>query len=368
MPKEKLNILMIATLPPPITGQSVATNLLYQYLSSKHRVTVLNLSKESYLAGVTSAGRVFSILFLLGGVLKNIFKSDIIYLTIAQSKFGVLRDILILFLCITKLNKVILHSHGNGIKYSVYDKNYILRSLSAFFFHRVHALIVLGESSEKVFKGIIQYDKMRIVQNFAARELFVSENELILKHSKTGIVNVLFLSNFINGKGYLELFEAFELLPLELQNRIHINFAGAFDDLKKKQEFLILIMAHPQMKYLGVIKGEEKRIVLRNSHIFCLPTYYQYEGQPISILEAYASGCAVITTSHAGILDIFKNKRNGLLVEIKSIVSLAGAIEYLTKQNLDRVNYALNNIKDARELYQEDRFCQEIEKLLRSVN
>lgn len=359
---------MIATLPPPITGQSVATNLLYHHLSNKHRVTLLNLSKESYLAGVTSVGRVFSILFLLGGVLKNVFKSDIIYLTIAQSKYGVLRDILILFLCISKLNKVVLHSHGNGIKHTVYDKNYILRALSAFFFHRVHALIVLGESSDIVFKGIIQNYKMHIVKNFAARELYINQNELILKHSKTGVVNLLFLSNFIDGKGYLELFEAYQLLPLELQNRIHINFAGAFDDLKKNEEFLTLIKTQLQMKYLGVIKGEEKRIVLRNSHIFCLPTYYQFEGQPISILEAYASGCAVITTSHAGILDIFENKRNGLLVEIKSSVSLAGAIEYLTNQNLDRVNFALNNIKDARELYQEDRFCQEIEKLLGSVN
>ncbi len=368
MVKENLNILMIATLPPPLTGQSVATNALYQYLRKEHRVTVLNLSKESYSAGVNSVGRIFSMFILFARVIKNIFRSDVIYLTIAQSKFGVLRDLIIMLLCVSKLNKVVLHSHGNGIKSTVYDRNFILRFLSAYFFRRVHALIILGKSSEKVFNEVIEYDKMHIVRNFALNELFISEKSVKDKHTNTGVVNILFLSNFIAGKGYSELVGAFFLLPRELQCRIQINFAGAFEDNTKKEEFLNTIRSHPELKYLGIINGEDKRLVLKNSHIFCLPTYYQFEGQPISILEAYASGCAVITTDHAGILDIFKNGRNGVLVEIKSINSLAAAIEYLCKEYLDRMNFALNNFSDAREFYQEGRFCQEIENIFKGVN
>ena len=69
--------------------------------------------------------------------------------------------------------------------------------------------------------------------------------------------------------------------------------------------------------------GEKKRRLFAEAHVFCLPTYYSYyEGQPISILEAYASGCVVITTDHGGICDIFKDKINGFRVEKRSCLSI----------------------------------------------
>jgi glycosyltransferase involved in cell wall biosynthesis len=368
MVNKNLNILMIAAFPPPLTGQSVATNLLYKHLIKSHRVKVINLSKDSYSPGINSLGRIFSIFYLFLRILKNCNNADVIYITIAQSYFGVLRDIFFLSLCIGKLNKVILHSHGNGIKFVVYDKSNFLRSLSSFFFHRIHGLIILGKSSEKIFEGLIEYNKLHVVKNFAANDLFISEDCLIDKHLKVGVINILFLSNFISGKGYLELMEAFLLLPAEFKKCIQINFAGAFENSNEKEQFLNVIKIHDELKYLGIINGEEKRLILHNSHIFCLPTYYQYEGQPISILEAYASGCAVVTTNHAGILDIFEDGRNGLLVDIKSSFSLVNAIQFLLTNNFDRMSYALNNFRDAQKFYKEDRFFQEIEILFKSVN
>ncbi|MBW8003473.1 MAG: glycosyltransferase family 4 protein, partial [Planctomycetes bacterium] len=71
-----------------------------------------------------------------------------------------------------------------------------------------------------------------------------------------------------------------------------------------------------------------KRIDLyRSSQVFCLPTYYRYEGQPISIIEAYASGCVVVTTDQGGIGDIFKNNKNGYEVEKESIEDLVDKLE-----------------------------------------
>ena len=64
------------------------------------------------------------------------------------------------------------------------------------------------------------------------------------------------------------------------------------------------------------VEGEEKRNLLKQSHIFCLPTFHKFEGQPISILEAYASGCIVLTTANGGINEIFKNGTNGFLVNM----------------------------------------------------
>jgi glycosyltransferase involved in cell wall biosynthesis len=54
-----------------------------------------------------------------------------------------------------------------------------------------------------------------------------------------------------------------------------------------------------------IVDGPGKKNLFSEAHIFCLPTYYPYEGQPIAILEAFASGCVVITTNHSGISDFF---------------------------------------------------------------
>jgi len=64
---------------------------------------------------------------------------------------------------------------------------------------------------------------------------------------------------------------------------------------------------------------------LRN-YIFCLPTYYPNEGQPISILEAMANGCAIVTTDHGGIKDVV-TKENGIFVGKSNPCDLKNALQ-----------------------------------------
>ena len=52
-----------------------------------------------------------------------------------------------------------------------------------------------------------------------------------------------------------------------------------------------------------------------------MPTSY-FEGQPVSILEAYASGCVVVTTEKSGITDVFTNKINGFSINENSPESI----------------------------------------------
>src|SRR5262245_33135198 len=60
-----------------------------------------------------------------------------------------------------------------------------------------------------------------------------------------------------------------------------------------------------------MVDDAAKRRLFAAAHVFCLPTA-MFEGQPISILEAYASGCAVIATGQRGIRDVFEDGVNGL--------------------------------------------------------
>ena len=165
-----------------------------------------------------------------------------------------------------------------------------------------------------------------MVPNFSLNELFISSEKMNIKFSSREKIKVLFLSNLISGKGYIELINGFLSLDDKYKSKMELNFAGGFADNDSKNIFLKLIDAHSNIIYHGIVSGEYKSNLFFDNHIFCLPTYYPFEGQPISILEAYASGCFVITTNHSGIPDIFSNCVNGISVEIKSSDSLNKAL------------------------------------------
>ena len=86
-------------------------------------------------------------------------------------------------------------------------------------------------------------------------------------------------------------------------------------------DFEKAIEKYPNIFYHVDVDRNEKKQLFRQAHVFILPTLYA-EGQPVSILEAYASGCAVITTSQKGIMDIFQDMINGFVVEPGSVNSL----------------------------------------------
>ena len=84
----------------------------------------------------------------------------------------------------------------------------------------------------------------------------------------------------------------------------------------------------------GVIRWlgyrEDIARILSDSHIFCLPTYYR-EGLPKAILEAMASGRAVITCDIVGCREAVRDGENGLLVPPQDPDALAHAIMALAE-------------------------------------
>ena len=106
------------------------------------------------------------------------------------------------------------------------------------------------------------------------------------------------------------------------------------------------------MSYLGTfVAGSEKKALYGKSHVFCLPTYYPYEGQPISILEAYATGCVVVTTEHSGIPEVFRDGVNGFAVETKSAESIRQVLEQIARDPQRLVEIAVANRNVAHERY-----------------
>jgi glycosyltransferase involved in cell wall biosynthesis len=69
--------------------------------------------------------------------------------------------------------------------------------------------------------------------------------------------------------------------------------------------------------------------LLASAHIVCLPSYR--EGLPKSLIEAAASGRAIVTTSVSGCRHVVDDEETGLLVPPRNAEALAGAIARLIR-------------------------------------
>lgn len=77
--------------------------------------------------------------------------------------------------------------------------------------------------------------------------------------------------------------------------------------------------------------GEQADVVpfINESSVYVLPSYH--EGTPKTILEAMACGRAIITTDAPGCRETVTDKSNGLLIPVKDVPALVGAMELLLK-------------------------------------
>ena len=146
--------------------------------------------------------------------------------------------------------------------------------------------------------------------------------------------------------------------------RIEVDFAGQFENISHKASFTNKLKNNKNVKYHGVVSGIEKKNLLNNAHIFCLPSYYYIpEGQPVSILEAYASGCVVLTTNHGGIKDIFQTEVNGFEIEKRSSDSIMKILESIIINQSPLLDIALANRKLAENNFTKEVFSLSIAKL-----
>lgn len=364
------NVLFIAPLPPPTTGQSVACEALYKSLADRSRIHVINLSKQTFIQGVDSLKRVSEIFLAFLRVVRSKSSSDIIYFTVSESLAGNLKDLVIYVICWRQLNRMVIHLHGGaGMQLIMSSKHPLLRALNAFFLKRLGAVIVLGDRLKGIYEGVVQETRLHSVVNFAKDEFFVAPEAIEKKFNRVAPLRLLFLSNLLPGKGHEELLEALARLPDGVRKRLHVDFAGGFESAEDEARFRKKAQAveHMLINVHGIVHGERKRDLLREAHLFCLPTYYPYEGQPISILEAYASGCAVMTTDHSGIFDTFTPGANGLEVKPRSPDSVARAIVHALENTEELYSYARNNRSQAEQRFRASTHVEAVAKVISSV-
>jgi glycosyltransferase involved in cell wall biosynthesis len=360
-----MTMLFIGPLPEPMTGQALACRVILDSFPKEHRVDLINLSKKDFKAGVSSLSRISEVARILSRVWRKKKTADVIYLTVSESTAGIVKDLVIYLLCFDHLGYTVIHLLGGAnMKRIMLGENRVLRQLNTFFIRRLGGVVVEGDTQADIYRAAVPAEKIHVVPNFAQDELFTTYHRIDQKFADTNPLRLLFLSNLLPGKGHDELVEAFLALDDTTRRAVRLDFAGGFESQSQRQTFLGRIAGQENISYHGPVRGQQRRDLFDQAHVFCLPTYYPYEGQPISIVEAYASGCAVITTDHSGIRDVFRDQVNGIEVSTRSIPDLKRAIKLAVAQPDFLRAVARSNLDTALARHKTDRYGRTIVNII----
>jgi colanic acid/amylovoran biosynthesis glycosyltransferase len=135
-------------------------------------------------------------------------------------------------------------------------------------------------------------------------------------------------------KGQADLLEAFARARLEGPD-LTLDLIGDGADRARLERLRDQLGLGDELRFHGALRTDQVRTVLDTADIFVLPSLRhpsgRMDGIPVALMEAMASGLAVIATRLSGIPELVIHERTGLLVTPESPDELATALGRLAR-------------------------------------
>lgn len=337
-----------------ITGQAAMIELFIKIMQ-RNGYKVIPISLNYRVHGSSTVGKPNALRFLdylpifIEIAIKLILHPGaVLYISPGSSVAGSFRDFVAVFFAKLTGCKIFIQQFGGFFRefYNSQTKN--IKRLINWYYSKATVITVEGNSSKNQFVGLKCYPHVVTLHN-SLPETNIKTPPLPRTLSTTQSVNLFYLSNMIESKGYLDVLEALNILVNDYKIPTKAVFAGKFlkaaDDVSFSSEeeaknyfFKKIENYHLQeiVTYYPSLFGKDKQQVFSSSHFFLLPTYYSLEGAPTAILEALAYGSVPIVTKQGLILEMV-NTDNSIIVNKKSPREIADRVrECIT--NIDKYN------------------------------
>jgi glycosyltransferase involved in cell wall biosynthesis len=198
-------------------------------------------------------------------------------------------------------------------------------------------LITVSENTKKELMEIFNYknDSITVIRNGVdIREFSPSNRDDNIKSFFGAEKIVLTVGHLAYRKGIDVLIRAAASI-LQIFPEVKFVIVGTGEDLAFYRRLSEILGVSRSVCFVGRVSSQFLRKLYATADVFVLPS--RYEGQPISILEAMASGCPVVLSRISDIDTYITNYETGLLVPPEDTSALASAIiELLTNENLSK--------------------------------
>jgi glycosyltransferase involved in cell wall biosynthesis len=193
-----------------------------------------------------------------------------------------------------------------------------LRTIGREIFKKTNLIICLTLADAKEIMHIgADPKKIRIVPNGIDTSFFKPNASKDYKQ-------IVWVGRFVNEKGVEYLIKSAKLV-LDQFKDAHFTLIG-YGPLKSKMELLAKDLGIPKesITFTNALKRNQIADILSQSGLFVFPSLK--EGMPLALLEAMATGNAVVAFNIPGVNSVVKDNKNGLIVEPKDITGFSKAI------------------------------------------
>lgn len=361
--KNKKRILFLSPLPPPHYGSAMSSEMCLEILKKSAKFKLenikLNYSKEMSDVGKINLDKIKGIFRVKKQIKKSLkkFKPSLVYFVPATSGLGLMRDCLFTRKIKKTIGKekIVFHVRSRTIKNRVNN----------FFYKKMFSggrAIVLGEQLKKDVSDFIKEKEISVLPNAIKNEITEKNFNNIMEQRKKEkqYINLLFLSNMAESKGWFKLLQSCNILKKK-KIKFKCNFIGSFPSKKEKLKFFNYIKNNnlsESINYFGRKTGKEKNKVLENSDILVFPTEYPLETFGRVVIEGMMFGLPVIANGIATIPTTIQHNKTGFVLKENDGKEIANYIEKLYNNKKLRIsmgkqgrgrfleNYSLDKYKD----------------------
>jgi glycosyltransferase involved in cell wall biosynthesis len=320
-----MKTLLIGALPPPIGGTTILFDMLVNDLKKDKNLHIETLNLPS-LNKANPLKKVYILLKFSTTIFKHAKNFDIISLHVSSQGFIYLGAILNI-ICKIRNTPFIVRAFGGDLK-NVYT----------------HSPMPVKKLLSHTFKSDKVLLETKYLVDFFSNE-FPNRNIEWYANSRPNThppkktfnanhTNFIFLGHVKKEKGVLDIVEASKLTN---RNDYSVHIYGPLAD-----NICASDLNKYNVEYKGVLPPDKINQTLSLYDMLILPTYYEGEGYPGVILEAYGLSIPVIATKWMAIPEIVKDNFTGYLTPPNKPLQLAKTIEKTLENREELVKLSKN--------------------------
>jgi len=210
-------------------------------------------------------------------------------------------------------------------------------------------IIAANEYELKDFSNIVKTNKIKIIRNGIDFESLQSPKFNFKNKNQINERILLFVGRFDYVKGIDILIEGFSKICLE-KEFLDVKLVIMGSDFGFKNKMIDLITDKGISNRIKIIENPHRDEVISAYHdaeFLVLPS--RWELSPLTPLEGFACKKTVISCNIAGIPNVIKNEKNGLLIESENSEELTKSIRKLLKNKDFCKNLSIQGFKETKE-------------------
>ncbi len=324
---------MAGVVPPPVHGQSLATQLLFgSDLSpiAKHLVEIRSSARLDEI-GKATPGKVFGLFGILFRALRARFHSGarvLYYCAGSAAMVPFARDVIVLGLLRPFFNRTVIHYHSGGLPEYLADCP-LRAALGRWIYGRGAWAISLSKLTPVPGLAWGASREIEVPNGLDVGQFLPADPPAPADPAE---LRLLFIGNLFEDKGIFDLLAAAKLAARTSPFRLRLTLIGNWPDEATRLRFEQACLHLPPQLLLddpGPRYGDEKWQALGGADLFLFPTFYRSENLPLVIIEAMAATLPVIATDWRGVGSLVEDGVTGQLVPPRDVDALADAIQRL---------------------------------------